>query len=257
MAERITPGTYEWELLYVEHAQRYEHFAPMCKGRHVLDAACGVGFGSRILRRAGAASVCGADLAEEALALACRDHGGDPAVRFVRADCEALETLGQKFDAVVSFETIEHLKTPERLLAGIRAVLNPGGLCICSTPNILRHSLAPGGGAFVNRFHLSEMPYGDFEALFRKYFTLRSRFYQNESPGYLRHCDLANLLVTLQNSKLQRVEAAVRRFFGKELPKPDRAPGPLLRAVPGDYVIEPLGSPSDWQKTFILVGEVS
>ena len=109
----------------------------------------------------------------------------------------------------------------------------------------------------MNPFHLSEMPYGEFEALFRKYFTLRSQFYQSESPGYRRHCDLANLLIAQQNSKLQRVEAAVRRFFGKELLQANRLHGPLLRAVPGDYVIEPLGSAADWQKTFILVGEVS
>ena len=256
MAERITPGTFEWDLLYVEHAQRYEHFAPMCQGRHVLDAACGTGFGSRILRRAGAASVCGVDRSEEALEHARRENEGDAAVRFVRADCEALEALEQKFDVVVSFETIEHLRAPERLLAGIREVLHPKGLCVCSTPNILRHSLAP-DRAFVNHFHLSEMEYGDFDALFQRYFTPRARFYQNESPGYRRHCDLASILIAQQNSKLLRMEAAVRRLFGKELTRPRCPNGPLLRAIPGDYLIEPLTSPAAWQKTFIFVGEAN
>jgi len=254
MAERITPDTFEWDLYYVEHAQRYEFFAPYCKGRRVLDAACGAGFGSGILSRGGADSVLGVDLSAEAVALA-RERYGSAAVRFRTGDCEALESLGEKFDVVVSFETLEHLKNPERLVEGARKILNPQGLFICSTPNILRHSLAP-GNPFVNPYHLSEMHLADFEALTRRYFRVQGRYYQDESPAYLRYRALANIMLALQNSRVWRLETALRKIIGKEIPLEGDPLRDLQRSVPGDYVIAPLDAPSDKPKTYILVGEV-
>lgn len=254
MAERITPGTYEWDLLHVEHAQRYEFFAPLCQGRRVLDAACGTGFGSDILWRHGAASVVGIDYSEEALAYAREHFANNTPLTFRRGDCEALEALGEKFDTVISFETIEHIRHPERLIEGAKKVLNPGGRFICSTPNILRHSLSP-DSTFVNEYHLSEMHYADFEALMSRHFRIESRYMQNESPAYLRHCDLANTVLTLQNSKVWRWETALRKMLGKKMAAPPMLNGHLLRSIPGDYTITPLEAPFTQQKTFILVGE--
>ena len=41
----------------------------------------------------------------------------------------------QSFDAVVSFETIEHVSEPGLLLQEIARVLTDEGMCICSSPN--------------------------------------------------------------------------------------------------------------------------
>jgi 2-polyprenyl-3-methyl-5-hydroxy-6-metoxy-1,4-benzoquinol methylase len=254
MSERITPDTFEWDLLYVEHAQRYEFFTPFCKGRSVLDAACGAGFGSELLFRGGAASVLGVDLSQEAVDFASHRYSGSKGIRFLAGDCEALETLNEKFDVVISFETIEHLKHPERLVEGARKVLNPNGLFICSTPNILRHSLAP-GNTFVNQYHLSEMHYADFEALLGKFFRIHSRFYQDESGAYIRHRALAHLVLAMQNSKLLRLETALRKCFGKAPPPPGDPLRDIQRSVPGDYVIAPLDTAPAQPKTYILVAE--
>ena len=55
--ERLVPGTLSWELYKVEHQQRYQWASKYCDGKDILDVACGVGYGSEILARQGAASV--------------------------------------------------------------------------------------------------------------------------------------------------------------------------------------------------------
>ena len=53
--ERFTPEC-EREIAY-EHWHRYAFARSLARGRRVLDAACGEGYGSALLARAGAASV--------------------------------------------------------------------------------------------------------------------------------------------------------------------------------------------------------
>ena len=49
--ERIEPGTTEWEAFYANHIHRYRFGTEILRERRaekVLDAACGVGYGTRI-----------------------------------------------------------------------------------------------------------------------------------------------------------------------------------------------------------------
>src|SRR5688500_9772863 len=80
--ERIVPGTLPWEIYEYEHKQRYSYFASRCRNLAVLDAACGVGYGSAMLAKAGAQSVVGADISKEAVDYA-RCHFAQPSVRFI------------------------------------------------------------------------------------------------------------------------------------------------------------------------------
>jgi SAM-dependent methyltransferase len=48
--------------------------------------------------------------------------------------------LGQTVDAVVSFETLEHLRRPEAALSHFAALLRPGASLICSVPNAFHES---------------------------------------------------------------------------------------------------------------------
>lgn len=98
----------------------------------VLDVACGTGYGSYDLA-ARARSVMGVDLdfptIREANRCYCR-----PNLYFLSMDCLNLAFKHASFDAVVSFETIEHVVDARQFLREVTRVMTPDGWLILSTP---------------------------------------------------------------------------------------------------------------------------
>lgn len=251
--ERLVPNTEAWDLYQVEHLQRYNWSAPYCAGLRVLDVACGVGYGSVILCEAGAASVVAVDLAFDAIAA----NGEARQPLFTNANACKLPFGDETFDVVVSFETIEHVPDPESLLQEIRRVLKPGGICICSSPN--RDFKPFTGNKEENPYHISEMTFAEFDQLFTKYFSVTERFSQTHSESYIRHLQLLRemdaRLKPMRFSRLLRMENKIRHWLGREsLNGIGSLPNQLARAVPGDYVVEPLTEPRANLLTFIFVG---
>lgn len=148
-----------------EHVHRYVFARELVKGRTVLDAACGEGYGSALLAEA-AASVIGADLSAEAVG-----HAGEryraPNLSFRQADCRALPFEDGAFDCVVSFETLEHLDDHEGLLSEFRRVLSPDGFLLISTPDKAVYTDAMGNR---NEFHVAELYRAEFESLLARHF---------------------------------------------------------------------------------------
>jgi ubiquinone/menaquinone biosynthesis C-methylase UbiE len=253
--ERLVPGTLAWDLYQVEHKQRYEWALDYCQGLRVLDVACGTAYGSTILAQRGAAQVVGIDISVEAVA----SNGERPArLALANGDACNLPFDDNSFEVVVSFETIEHLSSPEHLLMEISRVLKPGGVCICSSPN--RDFFPFSGKKETNPFHISEMSYEEFDDLFARYFEVSERFSQTHSPMYIRHLqllrELDERLKPIRFSRLLRIENKVRKFLGRDpLHGPECLSARLSRAVAGDYVIEPLHEATSDLLTFILVGK--
>lgn len=102
----------------------------------MLDIACGVGYGAKILADAGHTVVAG-DIDEEALAYA-RLHFGHTNVAFIRADISAFterDVVGKGFfDAATCFETIEHVADPRPFLKALAFPSGPRRL-FASVPN--------------------------------------------------------------------------------------------------------------------------
>lgn len=112
-----------------DHVARYEWAARLLKsGSRVVDLACGIGYGTQLLAKAGHETL-GIDLDGEALAYA-RKHYMDPKARYWRANGAQLK-LG-KFDAAVCFETIEHIANPLPMLQALHAA---APLLLASVPN--------------------------------------------------------------------------------------------------------------------------
>ena len=128
-----------------EHFARYLLATQFTKGRTVLDAACGSGYGTHAVAEAGAASVVGVDIAPEAF-----PPVGHPNVRFVAGDLRALPVGARRFDVVLCFEAIEHVDDNEAVVRELERVLADDGLLVVSTPNA---AVDPGG----NPFHVSEL----------------------------------------------------------------------------------------------------
>lgn len=122
------------------HVIRYHLAAALLRpGDDVLDAACGLGYGSAVLaNQGGCASVLGLDGSDYAVKYAAMNFAAvDRRLSFRTAWLpDGLTDLhDQSFDVVVSFETLEHLADPEALLAQFDRVLRPGGRIIVSVPN--------------------------------------------------------------------------------------------------------------------------
>jgi ubiquinone/menaquinone biosynthesis C-methylase UbiE len=157
--ERFVPGT-AGEIWH-EHWHRYHFAAPLVAGLEVLDIACGEGYGSALLATR-AAQVIGADVAPAAVDHARARYGTVANLQFRRADCELLPFSDASFDAVVSFETIEHIAAQESFLGEVRRVLRPDGLLILSCPNKIEYSDRRG---VINEFHVRELYRDELAAL--------------------------------------------------------------------------------------------
>ncbi len=156
--ERFTPECVR-EIRY-EHVHRYALAAELVRGKVVLDAACGEGYGANIL--AGEAkSVTGVDISADAVRHAMARYRADN-LEFEVADCCALPFADGRFDAVVSFETLEHLESQEALLAEFRRVLKPEGFLVISSPDKAIYT-----DRLQNRnpFHVRELYREEFERL--------------------------------------------------------------------------------------------
>ena len=177
--ERLIPGQVDVNLLN-EHMARYTFAARLARGKRVLDAGCGAGYGSAELALT-AESVVGVDVAAEAVEFA-RDHYRMANLEFTRASCTALPYGDDVFDLVAAFEVIEHLEDWRGFLAEVRRVMAPGGQFVVSTPNRLYYTESRGAEG-VNPFHVHEFDFAEFGAELRAVFPHVRLFLENHVEG--------------------------------------------------------------------------
>ncbi|KVE38159.1 class I SAM-dependent methyltransferase [Burkholderia sp. TSV86] len=120
------------------HVIRYEWASQFIRPNDaVLDAACGLGYGTHVMRHLSlGATFVGIDGSDWAIDYANRCFGSGNA-RYVAGYLpDALSGYGDaSFDVVVSFETLEHVAEPRRLLSEFARILRPGGRVVTSVPN--------------------------------------------------------------------------------------------------------------------------
>lgn len=124
-----------------EHWCRYK-FASRYVYGYILDSACGVGYGSGLLKNK-AKNVVGVDISEPAIKYAMETYA-DANVHFLNSNILRLPFPDCYFDVVISFETIEHVKDGKAVMKEIARVINDNGILIVSVPS---------GGPTSNRFH--------------------------------------------------------------------------------------------------------
>lgn len=155
--ERIVPDETERGIVAL-HLKRYAFARPACAGKRVLDAGCGVGYGSAFLAEA-AAHVTGIDASEGAVAYARRRYALAN-VEFRVGDLTALEAPDGSYDVVCMFEVIEHLANRGPALTEVARVLRRDGVFFVSTPRADVTTETP-----ANPFHHVEYSQSDFTAL--------------------------------------------------------------------------------------------
>jgi SAM-dependent methyltransferase len=139
-----------------EHLERYRFAQGYARDKRVLDIACGSGFGTKMLRDVSGEAVVGVDISNQALDYARARYHADGIV-WEHANAESYTGYG-KFDVVVSFETIEHLKSPATFVAKVHTDLREGGVFLASTP-IVKFS-------GYDDFHLHVLKEDELRAMF-------------------------------------------------------------------------------------------
>ena len=136
--ERVVPDALNSNVLFQknildQHVERYKFAARYVERKRVLDAACGVGYGSELLFKSGATSVVGIDLDPDTVIYADKRYG-EQGITFIVDDLDCVTFEASSADVVVSFETVEHLDNPRRFLRMVSNALTDNGLLIASVP---------------------------------------------------------------------------------------------------------------------------
>ena len=202
--ERFMPGI-EDKKLEAEHMQRYLSIRNLVKGMQVLDLACGEGYGSAFLAET-AESVIGVDIDQGTIDQAQKKYQMEN-LRYMAGDAAAIPLPDHSVDAVVSFETIEHIseELQQKFLREISRVLKPDGLVIMSTPNKAIYS---DRYSYFNEYHIHEF-YPDEFVFFLKQFFPYVRMYQQsfQVVSLLSDCESADGQAFWYGNKVEAGEA--------------------------------------------------
>lgn len=111
-----------------DHVARYEWAGSLVGGCHVIDAACGCGYGAALLHDCGC-RVTAIDIAPNAIEYG-KEHWARSGITWMRADLD--KAVLPAADAVISFETIEHIEDP---LPFLRMARSAAPMLLASVPN--------------------------------------------------------------------------------------------------------------------------
>jgi 2-polyprenyl-6-hydroxyphenyl methylase / 3-demethylubiquinone-9 3-methyltransferase len=133
---RINPARLQWlrDALCAHFGREPLGRMPLA-GLRILDVGCGGGLLCEPLARLGA-TVTGIDAVAEGVE-AARAHGEGEAlaIDYRVTTAEALAEAGERYDAVVSFEVVEHTADRAAFLAALCDLVAPGGGLALSTLN--------------------------------------------------------------------------------------------------------------------------
>src|SRR5438309_2071503 len=131
-----TKQTYEYNR--IADRKRVDFIADVLKASlppngRILDVGCGNGVISRHLGRLGF-NVLGIDVSEKTIEIA-RSINPMPNVQFQKKSAEELVASGERYDAVICSEVLEHLNDPGALLDVLYSTLAENGKLIVTVPN--------------------------------------------------------------------------------------------------------------------------
>jgi SAM-dependent methyltransferase len=135
-----------------EHMARYAFaLSRIPAGSSVIDVACGTGYGSGI-------DPATIDFARTQC----------PEASFEVADATALPRADASVDAVLSFETIEHLPDPSSFFGEVAGVVKSDGVFFVSTPDRPVYALRSG----PNDLHVAGMDRAEFAFVLERHFKV-------------------------------------------------------------------------------------
>jgi SAM-dependent methyltransferase len=197
------------------------NFADMIRDRRVLDFGCGTGQHAIAMCLAGARSVVGLDINERYLEAA---RNAAAAARVAdRAEFRTNLNQDERFDVVLSFNSMEHFSEPGAVLAQMKAAVVPDGkIVIAFSPPWLSAY-----GAHMH--HITAIPWVHILFSERTVMDVRSRFM---TDGATRYEDSEGGLNRMTVRRFERLiaEAGLRPVQWQLTPMKGI---PLITRVPG------------------------
>lgn len=130
-AERVSDTDASDNFVFQRSLLAY-HFAQGKVHGKTLEVGSGEGYGLRIL-----SSTCEAYTMLDKYVFDPKKLEGYPNTKFIQTEVPPFKGIeNNSFDCVVSFQVIEHIKNDELFVKEISRVLKPGGIFLCTTPNI-------------------------------------------------------------------------------------------------------------------------
>ena len=197
-------------LMYKVSLERYRFAANFVDGKDILDISCGSGYGSNYLAKM-AKSVFGVDI-DAGTVEYCKK-------KYIRNNLDFLciekdhkiESFENRFDVVVSLETIEHIKEYEYFLKNLKLYLKENGLLILSTPNNFRKINPP-----ENRFHAYEFDILELYEIVKKLFPSHAISLHGQCQTNVRRSEAARKQISLRKA-MQYIIKKIYDFDKKHL----------------------------------------
>ena len=161
---------------------RYAFAARLARGKRVLDAGCGAGYGSAELAEVGRLRHRHRRRAE-AIEYARAHYRGRQSGASSRRPARRCRIVDGAFDLVVAFEVIEHLEDWRAFLREARRVLAPSGQFIVSTPNRLYYAESRGADGRQSRSTCTNSISPNSPRELRQFFPHVSMFLENHVEG--------------------------------------------------------------------------
>jgi len=154
--ERIVPEKFESKeeyLIYLRHMFAYEFGKKVIsKKSSILEVGSGSGYGASMLSK-NVIDITGLDVDGDAIEYSTEKYNSENCI-FKKYDGVKIPYKNNTFDAVISFQVIEHIKNDKNYVSEIRRVLKDNGIFLLTTPNKLLR-IKPDQKPF-NRFHIRE-----------------------------------------------------------------------------------------------------
>jgi SAM-dependent methyltransferase len=182
--ERVTTPEGGFNPTWQRHVAAYALCARFLPAGRVLDVGCGVGHSYSLLAPR---VTVGVDVDADVLA------GQERETRL--ADMRALPFGADTFGSALAVQSIEHVPDPERAVAEIARVVEPGGVAVLVTPNRLTFARPD---EIIDPYHHVEYDAGQLRALCASRFAAVELYGLFGSPRYLE-------LVAEQGARLDRL----------------------------------------------------
>lgn len=133
----------------------YEFAKPYITNKNTADIGCADGYGTQYLADFTISTV-GVDYSEVTIADARKKHAAKTNLTFKSGKVPPIPLETESVDVVTAFQFIEHIELRKAFMEDVKRVLKPGGVFICTTPNV-KMSIAR------NPFHVHEYTFDEMQ----------------------------------------------------------------------------------------------